>query len=651
MKTFLPILFLIPALGIYAQPAKDYLTPDVWLRADQLNSEAGYWNDVSGNDYHAIPADSFKVAANNFINYNKAVVFDGLNDRLDIPFNLSNTSQLTILAAYHSKGTLDERGIWSATINPTQEVMLTTQKVSGPQSIAKYSEGNMNLPVVNTTAQYWGKAGEGVTGASVQLGSAGSEQSDIATFSGSVAEYIVFDRLVSGVELQILQSYLAIKYGATLQYTNYLTSKKKVIWDYNANPGYSEGIAGIGRDHGLSLYQKQSSDVEEPGLLCIAANKIAEHNDSNLSVINNNDFLVWGTNRSELEIEKSDEEIYPYAYPVMERKWMMSVTGATASDIPTQIMFNAEGLMGTPRQCYLAIDRSGTGNFALAGTEFIPANNITEDGLAYFDNIQWDSDSSGNDVFTFSFGMDNGVKCSNPICYDEPTGSISIEVMGGTPPYSFSLTNDSLSYYQEWNSDSRMHLIEELQAGNYELKVTDSGLNYAENKIAIANPGAFKTGLDPEYTLPLGENLKLDAGEYVFDREAEYLWENTEGVYSTNHEVIISTPDEYTVTVTNKEGCVANEKIAVNSPGGSLYKYHMYPNPSRGNYKLDISLAEISDITVRVFNSNGSVISEETRNGAANYLFRGYINKPGLYLVEIETSFGRDTFKLIVDND
>ena len=88
--------------------------------------------------------------------------------------------------------------------------MLSTQRAKGPQSIVKYSEGNMNFPVINTTSQVWGESTSGNPNTTITLGSGNSE--DIHTFSGNVAEFMVFDRLVGGVELQILQSYLSIKY-------------------------------------------------------------------------------------------------------------------------------------------------------------------------------------------------------------------------------------------------------------------------------------------------------------------------------------------------------------------------------------------------------------------------------------------------------
>ena len=78
--------------------------------------------------------------------------------------------------------------------------------------------------------------------------------------------------------------------------------------------------------------------------------------------------------------------------------------------------------------------------------------------------------------------------------------------------------------------------------------------------------------------------------------------------------------------------------------------YEVITNPSRGNYSLDIALAETSSIKVSIYNMHGAIVSRETRSGAAQYSFRGYLEESGLYFIEVETSFGKETFKLVVSN-
>ncbi len=648
MKQVLLLILLLCELVCYSQNIENIIEPEVWLRADQLGKDSTLWEDKSKNKFDAIPNEGFKLKTDSLINFNKAISFDGDSNQLTIPLNFSDATQLTILTVYNSKGTLDERIIWSTIINPQQEVMLSTQKIKGPTSVAMYSEGNINLPVINIASQYWGDPGDVVEDATLFLG--GSPLTNLNSYTGEIAELIAFERLLGDVELQILQSYLSLKYGATYQYSNYISSKGKILWDYLDNEEYSYAIAGIGRDNGVDLYQKQSSNVEEPGILTIGAGQIVKDNESNLSSIDNGNFLVWGMNQGETTIELSDSIIYPYAMPVMERKWKMQVSGNEAKNISTELRFDVNDLIGESTKCYLAIDRSGIGDFSSDDVEYFVTTNITEDGIATFNNIQWDNDNSGSDVFSLSFGMDNGVTCTHPICYNDATGSIHLQIMGGAAPYSFQITADSLSYNQKWTGESRFQDIENLEPGSYRVVVTDNDGNLAQNTVVINNPGQFSTGLETEYTLNMGESLDLDAGKYISEREATFEWQSDNGFFSTDDEVVLTQPGEYTLTITNKSGCKATETINIEAYGDKFYKYSVYPNPSRGDYKLDIALAQESSVSVRVYNSMGALLSEESSEGAASYVFRNYLNKAGIYFIEIETSYGKETFKLIVNN-
>lgn len=649
MRKLIPVVLVCLFLNIQAQTPQEFLHPDVWLRADQFDENLDYWSDISGNNYHAMPTDSFLISPDGLINFNKAVSFDGINDKLTIPFNISSSTQLTIISVYHSKGTLTERGIWSTYINKDQEVMLSTQRAKGPQSIVKYSKGNMNFPVINTTSQFWGESTSSNPNTVIILGDGNSEELENNTFSGNIAEFMVFDRLIGGVELQIIQSYLSIKYGAPLIYSDYITSKGDIIWNFENNKKFSYSIAGIGRDDNLLLYQKQSCFTGEPGFLVIGVGEIAESNDANISLISKDDFLLWGDNGKELKLEEISDEIYPYKLPVLDRKWLMSATGNFASDLSTQIKLDVKDLLNDPPKCYLVIDRSGTGDFSSQNIEFISADEITDEGYAYFNNIKWDIDGSGTDIFTFSFGMDNGVTCTNPNCFNESTGSISIEVQGGVPPYNFFLENDSLLYENNWSGDSRKHLVENLSSGTYKLSVKDSDNNIANSTIIINNSETLSLGLENNYTIELGEYIELSPGIDLDDPTINFVWENDNGFYSTDRNVTIYDTGNYSVTVSNATGCEATEEFTVSAPENEFYNYKLYPNPSNGNYNLIISLAGISDISIRIFNSQGALIKEEYATQVSSYKLDGHLNQSGLYLIEIETDYGKEIFKLIVN--
>jgi len=81
-------------------------------------------------------------------------------------------------------------------------------------------------------------------------------------FEGYMPELLIFNHQLSQHQIQIYNTYLAIKYGITLD-TSYLAADGEVIWDYPSNTGYNNRITGYGREDDLGLMQKVSTTSYE----------------------------------------------------------------------------------------------------------------------------------------------------------------------------------------------------------------------------------------------------------------------------------------------------------------------------------------------------------------------------------------------------
>lgn len=125
--------------------------------------------------------------------------------------------------------------------------------------------------------------------------------------NASIAEIILFDAKPSGVEMDRVETYLALKYGITRggntglnNIYNYIASNATtVVWDKTTNAGFNFDIAGIGRDDNGSLNQKQSISVNNGEALTISLGSVAipSENSSNAALFaSDNSFLVWGNN-------------------------------------------------------------------------------------------------------------------------------------------------------------------------------------------------------------------------------------------------------------------------------------------------------------------------------------------------------------------
>jgi hypothetical protein len=102
---------------------------------------------------------------------------------------------------------------------------------------------------------------------------------------------------LSFAERQRVNSYLAIKYGVTLD-TTYKASDATSIWDDVANAGYANNIAGIGQDSCSGLNQKQSrsvNPVNDGNMVAIGNYAIANSNSENTNNFSaDKTFMIWG---------------------------------------------------------------------------------------------------------------------------------------------------------------------------------------------------------------------------------------------------------------------------------------------------------------------------------------------------------------------
>lgn len=73
-------------------------------------------------------------------------------------------------------------------------------------------------------------------------------------------EVLIFDRNLSDIETQQIETFLSIKYGITINdisEKNYISSTNKILWDSKKSKNYNYRVTGIGRDDAFELYQNQ----------------------------------------------------------------------------------------------------------------------------------------------------------------------------------------------------------------------------------------------------------------------------------------------------------------------------------------------------------------------------------------------------------
>ncbi|GIO27398.1 lectin-like domain-containing protein [Ornithinibacillus bavariensis] len=163
-------------------------------------------------------------------------------------------------------------------------------------------------------------------------------------FNGSISEVILYNRVLTSIERQQVNSYLALKYGLTLP-TDYLDSSEGILWTEADNADYSNRITGIGRDDFGGLYQKQSVSQENGANVTIAlGDAVANSNEENENMIwNNKSYFVFGDNGASTEFidpaDKNDENLkrMERVYKVQKTNWQDTNANGEDSKITLQI--------------------------------------------------------------------------------------------------------------------------------------------------------------------------------------------------------------------------------------------------------------------------------------------------------------------------
>jgi hypothetical protein len=642
MNQILLFLLLLFCTGsLYSQQKQTLHNPDLWFKPAQVNNQM-FIQVIKPDTVFYLDMN----LSDTLVNYHPAFIWENAS-ALRVPHQNSGHFEQSVFAVYHSKDSLNEYGIWSLERDSNWYSSQTTHRFVKSTGAVEYRYGGMDLPVVNTCLQSWPKSRFPDREHHFILGQSRID-STYVPFAGFLAECLVYGQSPNRKQTAKIQTYLALKYGITLHKSDYVSPSDSVIWNYDSLSRYSHGIAGFGKDSLSGLDQRQSCSTSEPQFLSIAAGQLSRRNMDNLTTLVQNDYLLWGHDSFGLHAEGSGSDLYPYAHPLLERKWLIRPYG-NMRRTPTEVVIRANELPDSTGPFQLVIDRSGTGNFTSVFTEYIPSDSVSTYNEVFFRNIYWDSDSSGSDLFTFSVGSALICDVQHPSCINTHDGKLTIELSGGASPYRYTLTHTGNNQCRQWQSSQRIQEVENLSIGDYTLEAFDSENRcWKKENILLTSSLPETFGLPCTYHIVQGDTLTLDVRITEADSLYSYTWKKDNVIFNQTSHAQLTQAGRYEISVSNAHGCTTIETIQVVTDTDELFPCEIYPNPTTGPYEIRVTLPEIMEVHVRVYNINGVFLLNRTASGSREYRFMGYMNGTGRYLVDVQTPIGRRQLVMIV---
>ena len=298
------------------------------------------WTDVSPNGFSLAQATStyWPVLRPGFFNGHPGIDFDSSDDSLEnnnlqllpnstgtiimIASNENYASNVDTLFSFGSDGddigiVTDESllGVFEDNSTPTSEYGSTTLISDQPNIFdVRFASGTDVTITLGIDGNEELLTTMDIPSIESQFAIGGSVNQTEA-WNGSIGEVLVFDVQLTGTDLQKVRSYLATKYGITLENgtVNYLDTAGSVVYDVTADAGFNNDIAGIARDDDEYLDHTRSRSANVDSLVTMYIREGSTGlDDKEYFFWSNDDGAMTGTNS--VDVPASVDER-------MERVW------------------------------------------------------------------------------------------------------------------------------------------------------------------------------------------------------------------------------------------------------------------------------------------------------------------------------------------
>lgn len=484
----------------------------------------------------------------------------------------------------------------------------------------------------------------------LRIGTGTNSQYDF--FSGLMPEVLVFDQMLSKRERQKVESYLSIKYGIPM-FSNrklvYLNSEGQVYWSAPTSSPFRYNIAGIGRDDNWGLYQKQANSAYEANLISIGLKEIKTLNASNSNQLPNLSFLLWSDNQKPLAVRNGDKA----HQHLLEREWQVKPSNFPANTATALRLGFRQIKEELPKnhQYWLAIDRTGTGTFPVEETDYFwPTSNSKSAKFSTYEDIVWDADQSGSDIFSLRPGppmiVSSDVKL--PSCALPRSGKLGLKVQGGSPPYFIHIKNQMEETQTKERWSGAYLELDQLPAGEYVLQVLDNnGAQYQDTFHLQAEDLFTSLTIAGQYQLPAEGPLVLTVPQV--EQDVYFRWLLPNGTQEIGQAIEIREAGRYGLQA-EKADCQGSTYFEVQpNRYTSFQSVELWNNPSlKGNFTLEIRLWQVNDVQLSIYDDMGRLVRSKQLTANHYYLFQDDTLLPGTYRIQVQTATEKQTKTLIL---
>jgi hypothetical protein len=627
-------------VGVQAQPVYPggVKAPIQWYTTDSGGAVPALRSLLPGNA---------NIAANHAsltkLNFHPSLLLDGI-DPLTVGLGTRDLHDASYFTVYQSQDTGRENSIWHILNGRQTTLVLTTNRMADlpARQYMNFTDVVRGQPKVNVYVQHKQKDSMPPGNQTWNIGiKPVTPALPVSTFKGLMPELIAYDRVLNTHERLQVASYLALKYGITLTEpgATYLNSAGETIWDGYDYASWHHNIAGIVRDDSAGLNQPAAGSSNTPGLMTMSAT----------AALTDQSFLLWGDNGKGLTPAPKVSGM-----PLMLQKtWLMKPYGGsglftTSMNIDTR----AVDAPLPPQPVYwLVMDRTGQGKFSALAAEFIRMDQLNEQGKVSFNNIVWDKDGSGKDVWGMIVGKDLmlATAIDQPTCAAPGTGGLHVRIVGGLAPYQLTTqSNNGLLVSRSVSDNNNPVDLTGLSFGKYFLTVADAmGRTYVDSLYLNDQDAPLPQSLASSYTLTPGRPLQLDPSVDMPDG-LDWQWTGPNHFESLSPQVTITSPGLYSL-ICSKNGCSTEQDITVTAGHNNLlYNVTVYPNPSPATFTARVTLDNPAPVMMSVYTQDGQLVSVQKGDGRQNYYFSGALTTGGVYELVFVSGLSNATKRLII---